>query len=87
MIDRNHDLNRAAWAACLMWAIGEPNVLAQFEADTGLKFTPPRNGIEAMIDKATGHQEAITRKFMEWFNKNVWGAELVPDPLTCPSKR
>lgn len=45
----------------------------QFERDTGVKFVPPRNGIERMIDDATGASAGIVEAYLKWFNENVWG--------------
>lgn len=28
---------------------------------------------EEMIDKATGHDKAMSQAFVNWFNENVWG--------------
>jgi hypothetical protein len=61
------------WAACLRWAIGEPDILAAFTVDTGLSYSAPKCGLDAMIDEATGLQENIIKAFVEWFNVNVWG--------------
>ena len=62
-----------AWLGCLHWAIGEPEILAAFKRDTGLSYSAPRCGLDAMIDQATGVQEKIIAAFIPWFNENVWG--------------
>ena len=59
--------------SCLQWAIGEPDILAAFKADTGMSYSPPRCGLDAMIDEATGLKEEFIKKFVAWFNENVWG--------------
>ena len=46
-----------------------------FEKDTGLRYSAPRSGLEAMIDEATGLTEEIVKAFIPWFNENVWGPE------------
>lgn len=62
-----------AWAACLAYTITRTDALAQFEADTGKKFTPATNGIEKAIDEATGYEKEYIESFIDWFNENVWG--------------
>ena len=62
-----------AWAACMSWALGNAEVRAEFEAASGMKWTPPKNPIDAAIDKATGHGEAYVAAFVAWANVNVWG--------------
>lgn len=60
-----------AWAGCLSWASGEPEILRQFSADTGV--TVARDPLSLMIDRQTGYDAQIARRFVEWFNANVWG--------------
>lgn len=70
------------WRDCLLWSITskEPNFLAAFTAETGMSFPPsPKCDLEAMIDQATGVNEAIAARYVEWFNANVWGSLEVPD--------
>jgi hypothetical protein len=62
-----------AWASCLMWAVNDPDAIAAFREDTGCKFQPARNGLDRMIDEATGAEAAFVKAFVEWFNSNVWG--------------
>jgi hypothetical protein len=62
-----------AWLACIAWALSEPGALAQFRADTGNSWTPPRTGIDAMVDEATGARDAFMRQFVVWVNEKVWG--------------
>lgn len=64
---------RIAWVSCLRWAIGEPEILDAFTADTGITYSAPKNAIEKMIDEASGHGEKVIESFIEWFNVNVWG--------------
>jgi len=63
-----------AWVDCLRWAIGEPECLEAFKADTRSQWIPPRTALDRMIDEATGAQEAFIRQFVDWFNANVWGS-------------
>jgi hypothetical protein len=69
-------LMQVAWRDCLLWSIHskQPDFMAAFTAETGLSFPPsPKSPIEAMIDHATGANEAIASRYVEWFNENVWG--------------
>lgn len=65
-----------AYFSCFFWAIKFAPILQEFLKDTGLSIpTPPRNGLDAMIDAATGHNpyEHFVRAFVPWFNRWVWG--------------
>lgn len=62
-----------AWVAALQAAVGNAEIVAQFERDTGVRYTPPRSGIEALVDDATGNTERVCLAFIEWFNTNLWG--------------
>ena len=50
-----------AWLGCISWAAGEPVLLEQFKKDTGLSYSAPKNGMDAMIDEATGHRRKSVR--------------------------
>ena len=64
-----------AYFSCLMWAATHEDIQKHFTAETGVKFSPPRCGLDAMIDQATGNNpgETFLRAFVPWFNQNVWG--------------
>ena len=62
-----------AWAGALSAAIKEPEILAQFRADTGNNWEPARSPLDKMIDEATGVDRAFVEEFVAWFNTNVWG--------------
>jgi hypothetical protein len=63
-----------AWLACLSWAIGEPEIVAAFRAETRVAWQPGRTPLEIMIDKSTKADEWFIKAFVEWFNANVWGS-------------
>jgi hypothetical protein len=51
------------WCGFLMWAIGEDDILAEFEKETGnKKIRLPKTSIEKMIDKATGYDKEHYRR-------------------------
>lgn len=63
-----------AWTGCLHWALGKPDVLAAFKAETGMGSKAPQLPIETRIDEATGYSRSFLDAFIPWFNANVWGA-------------
>lgn len=66
-------LMQIAWRDCLMWAVGTPEIMEQFRADTGCNYRPPASVIEQMIDESTGYQDDFVKTFVRWFNANIWG--------------
>lgn len=70
-----------AWCACMFWAVRETGVLKQFEEETGLRFSLPRNAIERMIDDATGFQNEMCNRFVNWFNERIWGCGPFGEPF------
>lgn len=78
MIELPHDVPEymaPAWFDCLMWAVGEPEIVAAFTQQTGVPAPSCGGGIVGMIDKACGLDEVFAHKFAEWFHQNVWGTE------------
>jgi DNA-binding NarL/FixJ family response regulator len=64
----------AAWAGCMEWAIGKPELRAAFEQATGQPaYVPPRSGLDKMIDDATGYGNEYIVAFIAWANDAVWG--------------
>lgn len=64
-----------AWASCLSWAIHNEDMRIAFQQATGRKWSPPRSGLDLMIDEATGANRAFIEAYITWFNQNVWGNE------------
>ncbi len=62
-----------AWVDCLMWAIGQKDIIDAFRSDTGIMWRPASNPIHKMIDDATGAEGEFVKRFTEWFNESVWG--------------
>jgi hypothetical protein len=75
---RDSSIGAIAWRDFILYASAEPEILAAFKAATGLSFVPPKNGLEAMIDKATGHTDATAEEFVIWATVNLWGASEAP---------
>lgn len=49
-----------AWLGCMCWAVDQPEHLAQFESDTGLRFVDDPKVFVA---------------FCDWATANIWGVE------------
>lgn len=62
-----------AWADGLRWAIGDPQIVANYRADTGDNWQPGTTPIDRMIDDSSGAGLAFARSFAKWFNANIWG--------------
>lgn len=63
-----------AWLGSLSFAIGQEDMLAAFRAHTGMQWVPPRNGLDRMIDAATGNDgKVFVEAFIKWHNECVWG--------------
>lgn len=67
-----------AWYGCLMWAVGEDEIVAEFSKQTGCPIPSRKGGIDAMIDRACGLDEVFAHKFAKWFHENVWGKDTAP---------
>lgn len=73
MPENTPDFLAQAWVDCLRWASASTEVLDAYEQSGGLMPRPVRNGLDAMIDRATGINEAAFEAFVAWFNENIWG--------------
>jgi hypothetical protein len=62
-----------AWTDCLLWAVGNEDILARFRVETGNTWEPGTTPAQIQIDKATGADRAFVTAFVPWFNENVWG--------------
>ncbi len=62
-----------AWLGLIRFAATRPDIVADFEKDSGMVFRFPASGIEKMIDQTTGYQEDLIFKFAHWITKNLWG--------------
>lgn len=64
-------LMEAAFADCVRWAYGDPDVRDWFEAETGKRF--PRSGMDRLIDQTTGNDGEIAEAFVRWVAERLWG--------------
>ena len=62
-----------AWLGCLVWAINQPEIVAQFREETGNRWSPGGTVIERMVDDATGALHQFIVQFVKWANVNIWG--------------
>lgn len=67
------DLMLPAFLSCLHWALGEPAIIDRYRAETGDAFAPAANGLERMIDRATGNDLAFLQRFSDWVEVNIFG--------------
>lgn len=68
-----------AWRDFCLWAASEPDCVAAFHAETGRSFmAKPANGLEAMIDQATGKIDDDARAFVDWVTDSQWGIDEAP---------
>lgn len=76
----DNPLMMGAWASCLSWAIGEPEIRAAFKEQTGhdLDSIATARGLDKMIDEATGHTRAVMAAWCDWATRNIWGTDEEP---------
>lgn len=68
-----------AWRDFINWAVTKPEMISAFEASSGQRrLTPPKNALDAMIDKATGAHKAYAQEFMLWATEHHWGIDDAP---------
>ena len=76
MIDPPKDTPEYAhgmWAAALLYATRQPEIVEVFNRDTGLSYTPPKSKLDQMIDESTGLDSELAHAFGKWFNDKIWG--------------
>lgn len=67
------------WAGFLRFMLDQPEIMTEFEAETGKRFMHGRtSGIEAMIDSACGfdpvaENAVVMAEFARWATANYWG--------------
>lgn len=62
-----------AWLGCVSWAIGKPEIVEAFRAETGNRWRPSPSPFDQMIDQATGADRDFIEAFIRWVNVNIWG--------------
>lgn len=75
----DNPINDLMWSGFLSFTLGDARFREGFTADTSRKFMPaPRNGLEAMIDNATGINKQEVEHFMAWVTVRHWGLPYAP---------
>jgi hypothetical protein len=66
-----------AYLGLVYFLVGKPEWRDQFKADTGMDIERVLcgRGIEAMVDKATGYDQAVVARFADWVTEFHWGDE------------
>lgn len=67
------DYMAPAWVSFITWALGNADVRAQFEAETGNRYSAPKDALAAMMDEATGYGRSYVEAFIPWANERLWG--------------
>lgn len=61
------------WLAGVHHGLSSPQIMAAFEAETGMAYRAPRTPIERAVDEASGYALDVIRAFCQWYTKNYWG--------------
>lgn len=73
------DFGYPAWRGFIVWASGHPDFQKMYAQHTGIAWpSPAKNGLEAMIDDATGHLSGHLEGFMLWATEHYWGVDEAP---------
>lgn len=75
------DLNTIAYHDAVLWGSEDSFVRARFHQDTGIDLAPPKSPIERSIDALTGARDGSLERFVEWFNREIWGEDMVPEKM------
>lgn len=70
----NDPLMYGAFVGCVRWALGNDDIMRLYREDTGDGFQPAKNGIEKMIDQATGNELAFFQRFSDWVEREIFGS-------------
>jgi hypothetical protein len=67
-----------------MFAASEKDLIKAFEDDTDLTwpFRTDIAPIDRAINEATGYDDVVVDKFVDWLNENYWGE----DPFNASSE-
>ena len=73
---RDNPVMQGAFSAFMKWIWEQDDAHKAHTAATGLARLPtPKNGLEAMIDQATGASEQYAASFVRWAIDTQWGVE------------
>jgi hypothetical protein len=66
-------LQAIAFIDMVRWAIGTPEIVERFSAETGFMVSIPTCAIDRMIDQASGYDADLCSRFMRWCETELWG--------------
>jgi hypothetical protein len=69
-----------AFVDFLRWASANEGMCNQFRTETGETYSPPKSGLDMMIDTATGRTKKVYERFVEW-SAQQYGKEFLPDDV------
>lgn len=77
-----------AWLGLVCWAAKMPDIVRDFEKDTGLNIMSllGRSPIDRMIDAATGYEGVLVTKWCDWVTVNLWGDGTDPETAQAPDE-
>lgn len=66
-----------AWFSLILYAYDQAPFRLEFKKETGINIVDvvKSGGLNAMIDKSTGYQEAALAKWCDWVTVNLWGCD------------
>lgn len=67
---------RPAFVSLVLWAARQPDIITQFEDQSGEHLPPPpRTSLDAMIDAATGVHDEYVTAFVRWVHDTMWAGD------------
>ncbi len=78
-----------AWAALVSQTASNKEAREAFHRDTKLSLDAliKRSAIDALIDKATGHEQSVIAAFADWVTVNIWGVSGQHEPTTTEAAK
>jgi len=79
-----------AWRDFILFASENPEMRADFRADTGFDLVAEKSAIDAVIDAVTGYNTDKLEAFVLWATEKHWGMNNAPAAyrasISAPSK-
>jgi len=67
-----------AWRDFILFASENPDMQAEFKADTGFDLAAGKSVIDTLIDAATGYDTDKLEAFILWVTEKHWGMNEAP---------
>ena len=61
------------WRELLLWALINPQLLTQFDIETGAGLDINRGGMACFVSPERGFMVDRLAEFVSWYNRTVWG--------------